>query len=266
MQMFFLNEIKKIYWKNREKLRGFLKRSFVDQEVACSVRGMTIHVGVSSEIEAFRAGTYATKEPETLDWIDEYIQKTDVLFDIGANIGLYSIYAAKKHPGLQVFSFEPESLNFSRLLRNILINGVKEQVMPLNIAVSGKTEISYLHLSQFQAGAALHGLGKTSNTSLKEGVYGVTLDDLCYKQGIAVPQHIKIDVDGIEDQIILQGATRLLQDKALKTILLEISEADTDSAPIHDFILKSGFTLVKSVALEANVETTNRIYSRTKIH
>lgn len=48
-----------------------------------------------NDVTRWKAETYFTKEPETIEWIDTF-NEGDIFFDIGANIGLYSIYAAKK--------------------------------------------------------------------------------------------------------------------------------------------------------------------------
>ena len=61
----------------------------------------------------YRASTFSSKEPETIDWIDDF-ERSDNLLDIGANIGLYSLYAASK--GNNVRSLEPDALNFANYL------------------------------------------------------------------------------------------------------------------------------------------------------
>ena len=59
---------------------------------------------------AFRAETFSTKEPETLEWIEEFGANGAVLFDIGANIGLYSIYHSVLNKG-RVIAFDPSFFN-----------------------------------------------------------------------------------------------------------------------------------------------------------
>ena len=60
----------------------------------------------------WRVDTYFSKEPETLEWIDSFDMKEKLIFwDIGANIGLYSIYNSLKHPKSTTIAFEPSSLN-----------------------------------------------------------------------------------------------------------------------------------------------------------
>lgn len=68
----------------------------------------------------FRVRTLLTKEPKTLRWIDTF-QAADVLWDIGANIGCYSLYAAAR--GVTVHAFEPSPVNFRLLTRNAGLNG-----------------------------------------------------------------------------------------------------------------------------------------------
>ncbi|EMN13016.1 methyltransferase FkbM domain protein [Leptospira borgpetersenii str. Brem 307] len=67
-------------------------------------------------LNRFRAMTFSIKEPDTLEWIDQ-IAENAVFWDIGANVGLYSIYAAKQK-NAKVFSFEPSVFNLELLARN----------------------------------------------------------------------------------------------------------------------------------------------------
>ena len=67
----------------------------------------------------WRALTFYTEEPETIKWLDG-MKKDDLFWDIGANVGLYSIYAAKSS-GCRVLAVEPEAQNYALLLENILL-------------------------------------------------------------------------------------------------------------------------------------------------
>ena len=83
-----------------------------------------------------RADTFSTKEPEVLRWIDNY--GSDASFwDIGANIGLYSIYYALSMPG-KVFAFEPSVFNLKQLTKNITVNEIstKININPIPLANS----------------------------------------------------------------------------------------------------------------------------------
>ena len=72
----------------------------------------------------WRVKTFYTKEPDTLKWIDSFKNNSKTVFwDIGANIGIFSIYAALKK-NIKIFSFEPSFNNLSILGENISINQI----------------------------------------------------------------------------------------------------------------------------------------------
>ena len=75
---------------------------------------------VPNKLLNWRVDTFFTKEPETLEWIDNFEKKENLIFwDIGANIGLYSIYNSLKNPKSTTIAFEPSSSNLRILTRNI---------------------------------------------------------------------------------------------------------------------------------------------------
>ena len=210
----------------------------------CNVRGVEVKIGVRSALELFRCETYDTKEPETLDWIDKF-KKDEILFDIGGNIGVYSMYAGKK--GARVYAFEPESQNFSRLVRNASLNGLTN-VIPYCMGLSQKSEFSYLNVTSFNAGDSQHQVAgedklyERSFQNVKQGCLVFSLNDLCFVYGLPVPNHIKIDVDGLEPEIIL-GADKVLRDPNVRTILIEINKGVGDKYDIQQFIESCGFKL-----------------------
>ena len=75
-----------------------------------------------------------TLEPDTLSWIDEMIEGS-TFWDIGANVGGYSIYAAKSK-GCAVFAFEPSPFNLEFLARNIWLNNLEDKITVIPIALS----------------------------------------------------------------------------------------------------------------------------------
>ena len=76
-------------------------------------RGVRLSFVAPNGLNHFRIDSFSTKEPETLDWIDN-IPLGSVLWDIGANIGLYSCYAARSR-NCQVIAFEPSVFNLELL-------------------------------------------------------------------------------------------------------------------------------------------------------
>lgn len=204
-----------------------------------TVRGRDIHIHVDStqgadgprerNWELWRADSYETKEPDTLDWIDSFVKPGDVLYDVGANIGQYSLYAAAKTDGgCRIYAFEPEALNYAKLNRNIVANQRAESITAYCLAVAGKTTLDVFYVKNFTPGASLHCFGKPETQGEiafepqnKQGMIGVSLDDMVYTFGLPCPTHIKVDVDGIEEDIVA-GADRLLTDARLSTVLIEV--------------------------------------------
>lgn len=84
----------------------------------------------SSEKEYFmRSKLSYIAEQTTMNWIKSQIKKNDVVFDIGANVGAYSLLIGKKLVGGgSVFAFEPESSNYYSLNRNIVANDLSGRV------------------------------------------------------------------------------------------------------------------------------------------
>ncbi|MEK7844476.1 MAG: FkbM family methyltransferase, partial [Pseudomonadota bacterium] len=124
------------------------------------VRGQSILVSVDSLRTLKRAKTYSIKEPDTLDWIDSF-EPDSCYFDLGANIGQYSLYPAKKYgEKIRVFSFEPQSNNYYALNKNIFFNQLKENITAYCVAVSGHSEFSKLYIPKFIPGGNRSQFGK----------------------------------------------------------------------------------------------------------
>ena len=91
----------------------------------------------------WRIDTLYTKEPDTIQWL-QAMKPGEVLYDVGANIGQYSIYAAKR--GVKVFAFEPESQNYALLCKNIVLNKL-ENCTAYPLCLGDAWKIDQLQLS-----------------------------------------------------------------------------------------------------------------------
>jgi len=203
------------------------------------------------EIPLYRAETLLTKEPETIEWIETF-EKGDLLWDIGANVGCYSLYAAKKD--ISVMSFEPSAANFFLLQKNIEINKFDLKIQAFCLAFSDTSETGYLNMSSILMGGAINSfgnpienielMGDSWKVQFKQGMISFSIDDFIRNYHVPVPNHIKIDVDGIEDKII-SGAQKTLSDKKLKSVLVELDENQVEyNKGIIDILEKSGLFLV----------------------
>jgi FkbM family methyltransferase len=194
----------------------------------------------------WRADTLFTKEPDTIEWIGSFAPG-DVLVDIGANVGLYSIWAAKTR-GARVYAFEPESQNFALLNKNIVANGLSGEVTAYCLALSDETGFALLHLSGFAPGGSGHTYGVDVDHHLRprsapyaQGCTSTTLDRLVEDGTLPVPSHIKIDVDGLEHKV-MAGCRATLRKPRLKSMLVEINSGLEEHRRIVDELAGLGFT------------------------
>ena len=179
----------------------------------------------------WRIATYYSKEPETLEWINNFSKKNIIFWDIGGNIGLYSIYAALTHKNIKVICFEASLNNLGILARNISINYLTKKIYINPFPLSNKVN-KYLLMKEkdFIEGGALNTYGENLNFEGKKffsnnnyKVYGTTINYLIKNKILEVPDYIKIDVDGIE-HLILQGGNKYLNNKKIKSISIELNE------------------------------------------
>ena len=224
-----------------------------DSYVKKDILGESITFFSPNELIKWRLDTFFTKEPETLSWIDNFEKKNKIIFwDIGANIGLYSIYASLKHSDIQVISFEPSTSNLRTLSRNISINNLDKKItisqLPLsNLSFETKTlnETNFLEgYSQNTFGPEINFEGKKMNISNKYKILGTSVDYLTNNNILNFPNYIKIDVDGIE-HLIMKGSIKTLNNEKLKSILVEINENYSEQyTEILKIMEKSGFRCI----------------------
>jgi FkbM family methyltransferase len=198
----------------------------MERTQAVSSRGVSLRFAVPNRINRFRAKTFVSKEPETLDWIDQ-LPEGCVLWDIGANVGLYSIYAAKKRK-IRVVAFEPSVFNLELLARNLFLNELQECVNLVPLALNNQLGPNQLRMTTTEWGGALSSFGqnfgwdgKTMDPVFSFSTLGISMDEAVTLLRLTPPDFIKMDVDGIE-HLILRGGGRVLG--RVRGILLEIND------------------------------------------
>jgi FkbM family methyltransferase len=201
-----------------------------------NILGNNIKLFSPNQLIDWRIETFYTKEPETLEWIDNFEKKNDLIFwDIGANIGLYSIYNALKNKNSTTISFEPSTSNLRVLSRNISINNFERNIKIFSIPLTNK-ENQFLIMNEcdFIEGGALNSFGENFNyegkqfkSKMKYQIFGTTINYLIKSKILLIPDYIKIDVDGIE-HLILEGSNLYLKHKKIKSLSIEINENFTE--------------------------------------
>ena len=229
--LFFLDNIFKfltkrsilIWFNDFSQEKSYKSIKILDKKINFFVPNPTIN---------WRVDTYFTKEPETLEWIDSFEKKENLIFwDIGANIGLYSIYNSLKNPNSLTVAFEPSSSNLRVLTRNISINNLEKRIKLVPIPLTNKENIfQEMREGNFVEGGALNSFGEKFNfegkvfkPSMKYNLLGTTMNYFIENSILDIPDYIKIDVDGIE-HLILEGGDKFLNNEKVKSLSIEINE------------------------------------------
>lgn len=217
-----------------------------DYNYSTTVRGKKIDWLCLSRRLLWMASGHEYIEPEILDWIDR-IPPGEVIYDVGASNGIFSMYAAAC--GLRVISIEPDPLNYFLLSYNNYLNTRSNGIALegcYNLAVSKSLAVGCMHIKHMELGGHEKILDKQINVfghefqpEYSHSVLKVALDDLICMMGLPQPKYLKIDVDGSEADV-LAGA-KLVLSKA-ESIFIELTEEFLDSFAIR-FFEKCGFVL-----------------------
>ena len=168
----------------------------------------------SNEVLEWRANSFLTKEPTTLQWM-QGLERNSVLIDVGANIGIYTLPSAIFHVR-KVIAIEPEIKNYNMLISNIELNNIsgdKVEALPVAVSTKHANSSTKLYLSGDFAGSSCHQVGISQDFKLNpvdslgrktRDVYCISLASIVrqvdsYHDG---PIHIKVDVDGIEEDVL----------------------------------------------------------------
>lgn len=204
-----------------------------------------------SDLEQMRARTLATKEMGTIDWILSDLKRGQVFYDIGANIGVYSLLAGRHLDGTGlVCAFEPHAVNVSGLLANAKANQLEERLKVFSCALNDCEGFFEFEYSSLNPGAAFNSLiaetdaipqaSKKHNSTIKEMKAAFSVDNLIARGVIPPPHHIKIDVDGIELRIVHGMQALLRGTQSPLSIQVEIDPATAQE--VHCLMRSHGYT------------------------
>lgn len=205
---------------------------------------------VPTRMALLRAQTLYTKEPDTISWIEEF-GREDVFLDVGANVGIYSVYAAAVG-GCRVFAFEPESQNYAILNKNIVANFLWDQVRAYPLALVDRVALDVLYLRSSRAADSHHSFGekrdhnyRPSDFPYAQGAFSMPLDELVDKDLLPQPTRIKIDVDGLEHKVVA-GSERTLANKRVHSVLIEINSRVPEHLEIVERMIALGYAYDQS--------------------
>lgn len=201
-----------------------------------------------TDAELWRARTLLTKEPGTIAWL-KTLRLGDVFYDVGANVGCYTLYAARQvGPDGRVYAFEPHVGTALALLRNIARNGFEERVRVFTCAVGEGAGIGH-RFSPFyyqslmsgstgsQMGHAIDERGDVFVPSAVELKPVTSLAQLINTAEIGAPAAVKIDVDGNEFDVLMG----LFGYDGPPPRTVQVETRPSNRASVHGFMLANGY-------------------------
>lgn len=226
----------------RRRITRALVGEKMAQTVSMDVNGVEISFHATTARSLHDVLKQGMGEPETVAWLQGL--EPGVLWDVGANVGLYSLYAVAL--GHRVVAFEPSAATFAALCKNIEINGMSGRASAFCIALSDRTELGALWMENSDAGHSMHGIEKEGLHKNRQAIPVFAADAFQRTMGLEPPHYLKIDVDGVDDRV-LRGAISF---GSLKSILIE-AETDEARSAIAEILAPHGFTLNESLSAGA---------------
>jgi FkbM family methyltransferase len=231
-KLYLLRWLRKVGLLRSRKIQAILKelKKNTDLELTVSSRyGFKVHCDMKEWIDGhiFFYGEYEKRESR---FVSHILKSGDVFFDVGANIGYYSMLASSR--GCAVHAFEPVPSTYERLKANAELNryewtcqnmGVSDQCGEIKIFMSPDT------------------IGNNSADIVYDPDDYVlcemeTIDNYCEERGIEEIDFLKVDVEGHEMKV-LEGARRLLLSNGIGMILVEVKGINLSPA-LKDLMLE----------------------------
>lgn len=215
-------------------------------------------------VGAYKMAKAWDDEPETLQWVDEHVKPGDCVWDIGAAIGVMAMYMALD-PKVRVVAFEPKAASYALLVDHLALNGLGDRVAAYCLALANERKLSSFRVDTAQAGGASNGLDDTPDqfgrgrSALIQSALTMSIDEFQALYDAPAPDHLKLDVDGIEG-VILRGAAGTLP--RVKSVLVEVegenlsNVADRIEAPLF----AAGFR--EDMKVRGAGSNRNRLYVR----
>jgi FkbM family methyltransferase len=243
-----LTSVSRRYYEN-----GVLKRG----ELPATIFGERFVFCVSSRHEITELDGFAADQTEGLfiTRLLESLKPGDVFYDVGANVGVVSMLAARRanagaagQGGVEIHAFEPEPRNFAQLSKNLEKNAVR-RVRPHKLALGATTGTATLFVAG-EVGSGFHSLVPGANAeNVKVEIEIDTAANVAARLGHP-PTVIKIDVEGAETDVIA-GLIPLLDRGSPRELFIEVHPPKIEAAgksteDVTRPLLSRGYELVWS--------------------
>lgn len=216
----------------KERLLAALWRPLTTQSFqSARIKGTSIEVDCDLnkwiQRHIYFLGEY---EPESTSLWREFARDAAVVFDLGANIGIYSLFAADANPRATIHAFEPTADVFDIFCANIRKNRMTN-IVANNVAVGARSGTVFLNqcTGSDKANEGMNFVSASPVNASAPPIPQVSLDDYCEQRDIERIDLLKMDIEGGEHDA-LRGAARLLSSQRIGSIFFELSDWSAERA------------------------------------
>jgi FkbM family methyltransferase len=234
--------LQKLPPRARARLQSDFTEKMIDSTLAVDTPKGPLSFVLLGKTSAGRAMTLLTKQPATIAWINSF-QPGSVFWDIGASVGMFSLYAALG-TDTTVVAFEPAAVNYYLLSANCEANKLHDRINCLLVGIGNQRSIARLEVSQFRPARSFSFKGKRDQPyEGRQAAIVLSIDELVEDYGLPCPNYIKIDAPGASEAIIAGGA-RTFRRPEVRQIHLEVRESSKGGQRILEMLSQSGFEAI----------------------
>ena len=236
-----LQHLRDLPGTERARLQSQFAQTLVNETFEVDTPRGRLAFVLLGQTAAGRAATLLTKQPATIEWIDSF-RPDSVFWDVGANVGLYTLYAASRGD-TRVVAVEPAAVNYYLLTANCEANGFHDQVDCLLVGLSSDRGLARLEVSQFAPALSFSFRGKPDRPQpSRQAALLLSMDQLIEEYGLECPNYIKIDVPGLTEAII-EGSARTLRRTEVREVHIELSEHSKGGRRIVEMLERCGLVV-----------------------
>lgn len=234
---------KKIIKYLRRKKNEFFLKLLPKNQIYISPLGFKMNLSLDKQVD--KEIFMEIFESETQNFYAEIVKKGMVIFDIGANKGLYSLIAASKiEPDGKIVSFEPAPKAYDALVSNILLNNFTT-IYPFKVGIADKQGEVIFNICKDDA---YNSIGNNPLKPIKEKqvIKTISIDEFCESQNIDKIDLMKIDTEGAEELAIKGGIKTLSKDNGPLIICEYNSKTDygiANSTGMFNLLKKMGYSI-----------------------
>jgi FkbM family methyltransferase len=228
----------------RARLQGHLTEVLLGQTVKIDTPRGTLSFVALGRTGAGRGMNLLTKQPATIEWIDGF-RPNSVFWDVGANVGVYTLYAALRGD-TSVVAFEPAAVNYFLLVANCEANRFDRRVQCVLAGLGSEKTLASLEVSQFSAGQSFSFNGKSNRPFAgRQSAFIMSMDQLIEEYGLTCPNYIKIDVPGMT-AAVLAGGARTLTRPDVRELHMEVDERSSNGTQLIRTVEQCGLVLTRT--------------------